>query len=107
VIKAVQEQLAAFREGAGPTWANQWWHLNFTTRRSFLKMARAWSLSTSPGWRSTRGTRPPGCTTFAAPSHARPLAGEPFGRRDYPPVFENYSWHVAIIDTPWNGWGSR
>ena len=30
-----------------------------------------------------------------------------FGRRDYRPFFENYSVDVAIIDTPWNGVGSR
>jgi galactonate dehydratase len=105
LLAAMRDQLAAFREGAGPD-IDILVDLNFNYKTSgFLQMARAmepfdllWVEIDSRDARALHHIR----------SHTTiPLAsGEClFGRREYRPHFEHQSMDVAIIDVPWNGFG--
>ena len=105
MIKAVQEQLAAFREGAGPDMGIMV-DLNFNYKtEGFLKMARAMEPFDLT-WVEI-DTRDPKALHYIRSHAPMPVASleSLFGRRDYRPFFENYSVDVAIIDTPWNGVG--
>src|SRR5581483_11746986 len=105
VLDAVKEQLAAFRQGAGPN-VDIMVDLNFNYKtEGFLKVARAmepfdlfWveiDMRNAPALRYIRER-----TTI-------PVAtGESlFGRREYRPFFEQGSMDSVIIDVPWNGFG--
>ncbi|MBV9172131.1 MAG: mandelate racemase/muconate lactonizing enzyme family protein [Chloroflexi bacterium] len=103
VLKAIRDQLAAFREGAG-TDVDLLVDLNFNYKtEGFLKVAREmepydlfWveiDMRNAPALRYIRER-----TTI-------PVAtGESlFGRREYRPFFEQGSMDSVIIDVPWNG----
>ena len=103
VLAAIQGQLAAFREGAGPD-VDILVDLNFNYKtEGFLKMARAmeafdlfWVEIDTRDARALHTIRQ-GTTIPVASCECL------FGRRDYRPFFEQQAVDVAIIDTPWNG----
>jgi galactonate dehydratase len=102
-IDAIREQLAAFREGAGPG-MDILVDLNFNYKtEGFLKMARAMEPF-NLFWVEI-DTRSPQALHYIRSQTTIPVAsGEClFGRRDYRPFFEQGSMDVAIIDVPWNG----
>jgi galactonate dehydratase len=102
-IKAIRDQLAAFREGAGPE-VDILVDLNFNYKtEGFRKMARAmepfdllWVEIDSYA---------PNALRMIRDGTSIPLAsGEClFGRRGYRPFFEAQAMDTVIIDTPWNG----
>jgi L-alanine-DL-glutamate epimerase-like enolase superfamily enzyme len=103
VLRALRDQLAAFREGAGPE-VDILVDLNFNFKtEGFLKVARAiepfdvfWVEIDTREARALRHVRR--ATTIPVAS------GEClFGRRDYKPYLEAQALDVAIIDVPWNG----
>jgi L-alanine-DL-glutamate epimerase-like enolase superfamily enzyme len=103
VVQAIRDQLAAFREGAGPD-MDILVDLNFNYKtEGFLAMARA--MEPFDLFWVEIDTRDPRALHYIR-SHIRmPLASCEclFGRKDYRPYFEQGSMDVAIIDTPWNG----
>jgi L-alanine-DL-glutamate epimerase-like enolase superfamily enzyme len=103
VLDAVREQLAAFRQGAGPA-VDILVDLNFNFKtEGFLQVARA--LEPYDVFWVEIDTRSPKALRYIRSRAAIPVAsGEClFGRRDYRPYFEEEAMDVAIIDTPWNG----
>jgi L-alanine-DL-glutamate epimerase-like enolase superfamily enzyme len=103
VLNAVREELAAFREGAGPD-VDILVDLNFNFKTDgFLKVARA--LEPFDIFWVEIDTRDPKALHYIRSRTTIPVASCEclFGRRDYRPYFENASVDVAIIDTPWNG----
>jgi L-alanine-DL-glutamate epimerase-like enolase superfamily enzyme len=103
VIAAIRDQLAAFREGAGPD-VDILVDLNFNYKtEGFLKMARA--MEPYDLFWVEIDTRDPEALRYIRQGTTIPVAsGEClFGRRDYRPFFERQALDVAIIDTPWNG----
>jgi galactonate dehydratase len=103
VLNAVREELAAFREGAGPD-VDILVDLNFNFKtEGFLKVARA--LEPFDIFWVEIDTRDPKALHYIRSRTTIPVASCEclFGRRDYRPYFENASVDVAIIDTPWNG----
>ncbi len=103
VLRALRDQLAAFREGAGPD-MDILVDLNFNFKtEGFLKVARAiepfdifWVEIDTRDARALRYIRL-GTTIPVASGECL------FGRRDYKPYLEHHSADVLIIDTPWNG----
>jgi L-alanine-DL-glutamate epimerase-like enolase superfamily enzyme len=103
VLRALRDQLAAFREGVGAE-VEILVDLNFNFKtEGFLKVARAiepfdifWVEIDSRDPRALRDIRR---------SAGIPVAsGEAlFGRRDYKPYLEHHAVDVLIIDIPWNG----
>jgi L-alanine-DL-glutamate epimerase-like enolase superfamily enzyme len=103
VLGALREQLAAFREGAGPD-VDILLDLNFNFKtEGFLKIARA-AEPFDLFWVEI-DTRDARALRYIRDHTTIPVASCEclFGRRDYRPFFENGSVDVAIIDTPWNG----
>ncbi len=103
VLKALRDQLAAFREGTGPD-MDILVDLNFNFKtEGFLKVARA--LEPFDVFWVEIDTRDPRALHYIRSRASIPVAsGEClFGRRDYRPYLEQQSVDVAIIDTPWNG----
>jgi L-alanine-DL-glutamate epimerase-like enolase superfamily enzyme len=103
VLGAIQEELGAFREGAGPD-VDILVDLNFNFKtEGFLKMARA--MEPYDIFWVEIDTRDAKALHYIRSRTSIPVASCEclFGRRDYRPYFENYSVDVAIIDTPWNG----
>jgi galactonate dehydratase len=103
VLKALREELAAFREGAGAE-VDILVDLNFNFKtEGFLKVARA--IEPFDIFWVEIDTRDPKALHYIRSHTTIPVASCEclFGRRDYRPYFENYSVDVAIIDTPWNG----
>ncbi len=103
VVKAIREQLAAFREGTGPD-ADILVDLNFNYKtEGFLVMARA--MEPYDLFWVEIDTRDPRALHYIRSQTSIPVASCEclFGRRDYRPFFEQQSVDVAIIDTPWNG----
>jgi L-alanine-DL-glutamate epimerase-like enolase superfamily enzyme len=102
-ITAIRDQLAAFREGAGPG-MDLLVDLNFNYKtEGFLVMARA--MEPFDLFWVEIDTRDPKALRYIR-SHTRiPVASCEclFGRRDYRPYFEHQAVDVAIIDAPWNG----
>jgi galactonate dehydratase len=103
VISALRDELAAFREGAGPD-ADIMLDLNFNFRtEGFLTVARAlddldltWfeiDLYDAPALAEIRN------------AVKTPIASceSLFGLRGFRPFFSSRSMDVAIIDVPWNG----
>lgn len=104
-VKAIADQLAAFREGAGDD-MNIHVDLNFNYKtEGYVRMANAmapYDLS----WVEI-DSRDPDALRYIREQVAMPVAsGEClFGRRDYKPFFDRQSMDVALIDVPWNGLG--
>ena len=105
VVRAIRDQLAAFREGAGPD-MDILVDLNFNYKtEGFVTMARA--MEPFDLFWVEIDTRDPKALAYIRSRAPMPVASceSLFGRRDYRPYFENYAMDVAIIDTPWNGVG--
>lgn len=103
VLKALRDQLAAFREGAGPD-VDILVDLNFNFKtEGFLQVARA--LEPFDVFWVEIDTRDPKALHYIRSRTTIPVASCEclFGRRDYRPFFEQQAVDVAIIDTPWNG----
>jgi L-alanine-DL-glutamate epimerase-like enolase superfamily enzyme len=103
IQRAIRDQLAAFREGAGPD-MDILVDLNFNYKtEGFLAMARA--MEPFDLFWVEMDTRDARALHYVRSRTRIPVASCEclFGRRDYRPFFENQSVDVAIIDTPWNG----
>ena len=103
VLAALRDELAAFRDGAGPD-VDVLLDLNFNFKtEGFLKVARA-AEPFDLFWIEI-DTRDARALRYIREHTSIPVASCEclFGRRDYRPFFENGSVDVAIIDTPWNG----
>jgi len=103
VLDAIREQLAAFRQGAGPD-VDILVDLNFNYKtEGFLKVARA--MEPYDLFWVEIDTRDAKALSYIRSRTSIPVASCEclFGRRDYRPFFEQQSVDVAIIDTPWNG----
>src|SRR5438132_5407249 len=105
VLRALEHQLAAFREGAGPD-MDILVDLNFNFKtEGFVTMARA--MEPFDLFWVEIDTRDPKALAYIRSRAPMPVASceSLFGRRDYRPYLQRYSMDVAIIDTPWNGVG--
>jgi len=103
VVRAIRDQLAAFREGTGPD-MDILVDLNFNYRtEGFLTMARA--MEPFDLFWVEMDTRDAKALHYIRSHTKIPVASCEclFGRRDYRPFFEQQSVDVAIVDTPWNG----
>ena len=103
VIRAICDQLAAFRQGAGPD-VDIMVDLNFNFKtEGFLKMAQA--MEPYDLFWVEIDTRDPKALSYIRQNTKISVAsGEClFGRRDYKPFFDHQAMDVAIIDKPWNG----
>jgi galactonate dehydratase len=103
VLKAMREELAAFREGAGND-MDILVDLNFNFKtEGFLQMAYA--MEPYDLFWVEIDTRDAKALRYIRDKTKIPVASLEclFGRRDYRPYFENASVDVAIIDVPWNG----
>ncbi len=103
VLRAVRDQLAAFREGAGLD-VDILVDLNFNYKtEGFLKVARA--IAPFDILWVEMDTRSPSALRYLRDhSEIAVASGEClFGRREYRPFFEQDAMDVAIIDVPWNG----
>ncbi len=103
VLQAARDQLAAFREGAGPD-VDILVDLNFNYKtEGFLKVARA--IAPFDILWVEIDTRSPRALRYVRDHSEIPVAsGEClFGRREYRPFFEEDALDVAIVDVPWNG----
>ena len=103
VLEALRDELAAFREGAGPD-VDILLDLNFNFKtEGFLKVARA--VEPFDIFWIEIDTRDAKALHYIRSHTTIPVASCEclFGRRDYRPFFEQQSVDVAIIDTPWNG----
>jgi galactonate dehydratase len=102
ILAAIRDQLAAFREGAGPE-VDILVDLNFNYKtEGFLKMARA--MEPYDLFWVEIDTRDSRALHYVRQGTTIPVASCEclFGRRDFRPYFENQSIDVAIIDGPWN-----
>jgi L-alanine-DL-glutamate epimerase-like enolase superfamily enzyme len=103
VINAVRDQLAAFREGAGPE-VDILVDLNFNFKtEGYVQVARA--MEPFDLFWVEMDMRYPAGLRYIREQTSIPLAtGEClFGRREYRPFFEQGAMDVIIIDVPWNG----
>jgi galactonate dehydratase len=103
VLTALRDQLAAFREGAGPD-MDILVDLNFNFKtEGFLKVAR--TIEPFDIFWVEIDTRDAPALAYVRRRTRIPVASCEclFGRRDYRPYFERSAVDVAIIDTPWNG----
>jgi len=102
-LDAIRDQLAAFREGAGPG-MDIMVDLNFNYKtEGYLQMARA--MEPFNLFWVEMDTRDPKALHYIRSHTTVPIASCEclFGRKDYRPYFEQQSMDVAIIDVPWNG----
>ena len=107
VLRAVRDQLAAFREGTGLD-VDILVDLNFNYKtEGFLKVARA--IAPFDILWVEMDTRSPSTLRYLRDrSEIAVASGEClFGRREYRPFLEQDAMDVAIIDVPWNGMRSR
>jgi L-alanine-DL-glutamate epimerase-like enolase superfamily enzyme len=103
VLAGIRDQLAAFREGAGPA-VDILVDLNFNFKtEGFLQVARA--IEPFDILWVEIDTREPRALRHIRRGTTIPVAsGECFfGRRDYRPYLDAHAMDVAIIDAPWNG----
>jgi L-alanine-DL-glutamate epimerase-like enolase superfamily enzyme len=103
VIRAMCDQLAALREGAGPE-IDFLVDLNFNFKtEGYLKMARAMEAYDLL-WVEI-DTRSPQALSYIRQGTTIPVSsGEClFGRVEYKPFFDCEAMDVAIVDTLWNG----
>ena len=103
LLGAIGDELAAFRQGAGPAMGIHL-DLNFNFKtEGFIKVARAcepYDLF----WLEMDSYDPEGLRLIRDRA-SMPIASceSLFGRRQFRPFFENRSMDVAIVDVPWNG----
>src|SRR6267142_2800943 len=103
VLGALREELAAFRQGAGPD-VDLLLDLNFNFKtEGFLKVAQ--TIAPFDIFWVEIDTRDAKALRYIRDHAGIPVASCEclFGRRDYRPFFEQGAVDVAIIDTPWNG----
>jgi galactonate dehydratase len=103
VLRAIREQLAAFREGAGPD-VDLLVDLNFNYKTDgFLKVAQA--MEPFDLLWVEMDIRNPSALRYIRERTTLPVAtGESlFGRREYRPFFVEGAMDALIIDVPWNG----
>jgi galactonate dehydratase len=103
VLKAIRDQLAAFREGAGPD-VDILVDLNFNYKtEGFLKVARAME-SFDLFWVEIDMRNAEALRYIRSRTSIPVATGESlFGRREYRPFFEVGAMDSLIIDVPWNG----
>ena len=103
VIRAMCDQLAAFREGAGPD-MDILVDLNFNFKtEGFLKMARAMEPFDLL-WVELDTCSPQALAYIRHGTKIPVASGEClFRRHGYKPYFDAEAMDVAIIDNPWNG----
>src|SRR5579859_5008922 len=102
-LRAIRDQLAAFREGAGLD-VDILVDLNFNYKtEGYLKVARA--MEPFDLFWVEMDIRNPEALHYIRSRTTIPVAsGESlFGRREYKPFFEQGSLDAVIIDVPWNG----
>ena len=103
VLNAIKDQLAAFRQGAGPD-MDILVDLNFNYKtEGYLKMARAME-EFDLFWLEMDMRYPEGMR-YIRESTSIPIASceTLYGRREFRSYFENGSVDVAIVDVPYNG----
>jgi L-alanine-DL-glutamate epimerase-like enolase superfamily enzyme len=103
IIKGIQDQMAAFRQGGGPD-MGLLIDLNFSFKpEGFIQIARALE-EVGMTWIELDVYDPESLAIIRSRSPA-PIASceHLFGRRGYRPYFQNFSMDVAIIDVLWNG----
>ena len=102
-IGAIEDLLAAFREGAGPH-TDLMLDLNFSQRaEGFRRIAKAIERY-NPAWLEI-DAHDPETLALVRRSSSTPVASleSIHGLRAYRPYFEAYAVDVGIIDVPWNG----
>ena len=105
ILRAIADELAALREGAGPEMGLHL-DLNFNFKtEGYLKAARVvepFDLA----WLEIDSYDPRALATIRTGARV-PIASceSLFGRRQYRPYFEAGAVDVAIVDVPWNGLG--
>jgi L-alanine-DL-glutamate epimerase-like enolase superfamily enzyme len=103
VLRAVREQLAAFREGVGPD-IDILVDLNFNYKtEGYLRVAR--EMEPFDLFWVEIDTRNPAAQAYIRSRTTIPVAGGETlcGRREYRPYFEVGAMDSIIIDLPWNG----
>jgi galactonate dehydratase len=103
IVRAIRDQLAAFRQGTGPD-VDVMVDLNFNYKtEGFLKMARA--MEPYDILWAEMDIRDPAALRYIRQGTTIPIAsGELlFGRRQYRPFFEAGAVDTMLIDVPWNG----
>jgi galactonate dehydratase len=103
VVQAIREELAAFREGAGPA-MGLLMDLNFNFKADgFLRVARAVE-EFDMTWLEL-DTFDPGALASIRRGARVPIASLEtiYGREHFKPFFEQYAVDVAIVDVIWNG----
>jgi galactonate dehydratase len=103
IVRAIRDQLAAFRQGTGPD-VDVMVDLNFKYKtEGFLKMARA--MEPYDILWAEMDIRDPAALRYIRQGTTIPIAsGELlFGRRQYRPFFEAGAVDTMLIDVPWNG----
>jgi len=103
VVRAIREELAAFREGAGPG-MGLLMDLNFNFKtEGFLRIARAVE-EFDMLWLEL-DTFDPGALAAIRRGARVPIASLEtiYGREYFKPFFEQYAVDVAIVDVIWNG----
>ena len=103
VVDAITDQLAAFRQGAGPD-MDILVDLNYNYKtEGYLKMARA--MEPFDLFWVEIDTRDPEALRYIREGTTIPVASceTLYGRREFRPFFEHGSMDTAIIDVPYNG----
>ncbi len=103
VIGALDDQLAAFRDGTGPE-VEFLLDLNFNFKtEGYIRVARA--LATHELMWVELDIYDPKALALIRRSIPTPVASceSLFGRRQFRAYLENYAMDVAIVDVPWNG----
>ncbi len=103
VIGALDDQLAAFRDGTGPG-VEFLLDLNFNFKtEGYIRVARA--LATHQLMWVELDIYDPKALALVRRSIPTPVASceSLFGRRQFRAYLENYAMDVAIVDVPWNG----
>ncbi len=103
LVQGLVEQMAAFRQGAGPG-VGLHLDLNFNFRtEGYIRIAQAMEPF-DLAWLELDSYDPAALAMIRQCSRTRIASCESlFGRRQYRPFFEHQSVDVAIIDVPWNG----
>jgi galactonate dehydratase len=103
LIKAVTDELTAFRTGAGPgVGIHLDLNFNFKTE-GYIRMVQALEPFNLV-WAEVDSYNPEALATIRRSSKTRIASCESlYGRRMFRPFFENQSVDVAIIDVAWNG----
>jgi galactonate dehydratase len=103
IVDAVVDQMAAFREGAGPR-MNLHLDLNFNYKtEGYIRLAQAMEQF-DLFWLEMDTYDAAALATIRRSSRTRIASCESlFHRRQYRPFFEQQAVDVAIIDVPWNG----